>query len=571
MTVTELIHPCLVSFVAQPRPESQVLYIAPELELSEDAARERFAWVIEPQKSDGAESKIFYAERYGGIGMGPHGGGARCGYDGEKFQLKGIGPNPLVGLIDADSLKQSNGELALASALYEMVWSRILQQCLPYGVNVCLAVLALPDSVISGQSRALLVRELLIRPAHFERAAAFRHPRPSPIAERSQDVQRVAAMCDHLAPILQATYHLDTVEAAQVVPAGLCQFACRQAHQLAFAQSHFLYHSLSSSNFSVDGKWLDFTATSPLNPAGIFSAQGMDSAWLSLWDQDSIIVDVLYSLVMHYSKYQHLSDATKQHWIEQIITTFKDELHQASALYLLQMAGVPAPIANKIAAEAVSIDWAHALIEVLKILPVYLYTDEQELISLVDLTFSATARADWPKSFVQQETVQRYLQFRVQVWQLILMTAQALDISEHHLRIGMTLSAIKRTQKPDYFSYHGMMNKIETTLKQHEDYATDRWQLFTHSLRQCCDALVESGVFYMTYEACLDMVCWQEDGYRLIYHIEHDDFSIEDDKQRVSVSRSQLKKMINLYPFLNSCLDFYRHHRAEQYMNEEGR
>src|SRR5690349_17860989 len=42
---------------------------------------------------DPSETKTYHAERYGGVGVGDNGGGARVGNTG-GFQVKGVGKNP---------------------------------------------------------------------------------------------------------------------------------------------------------------------------------------------------------------------------------------------------------------------------------------------------------------------------------------------------------------------------------------------------------------------------------------------------------------------------------------------
>jgi hypothetical protein len=80
-------------------------------------------------------SNTFYAERYGGIGIGTNGGGARCGYY-KSYQIKGVGRTPLVGK-DCETW-HSYGGLSLFDAIYEAIYSKILNNVLPKGaVNTC--------------------------------------------------------------------------------------------------------------------------------------------------------------------------------------------------------------------------------------------------------------------------------------------------------------------------------------------------------------------------------------------------------------------------------------------------
>ena len=79
------------------------------------------------------QQKVFLGERYGGEGLGVHGGGVRCGVAG-VHQVKGIGRNPLVG--DSPDFWHSHGGASLAEGLYEAVWGEVLQRALPHAVQV---------------------------------------------------------------------------------------------------------------------------------------------------------------------------------------------------------------------------------------------------------------------------------------------------------------------------------------------------------------------------------------------------------------------------------------------------
>ncbi|HHQ6627819.1 TPA: MchC protein, partial [Serratia fonticola] len=121
-----------------------------------------------------ADEKLFYAERYGGGAISRNGGGARCGFDG-RWQVKGIGANALVGR----GSKQVNGELTLTGAVLEALWGNLMAKLLPYGAVPNKAILLADNISVKNapsvsstvhERRALLVREPVIRPAHFCRA-----------------------------------------------------------------------------------------------------------------------------------------------------------------------------------------------------------------------------------------------------------------------------------------------------------------------------------------------------------------------------------------------------------------
>ena len=115
--------------------------------------------------------KSLFAERYGGGAISRNGGGARCGFDG-RWQVKGIGANALVG----QGAKHVDGELTMTGAVLEALWGNVMAKLLPYGAVPNKAIL-LTDSPIAALSpasarsphnrKALLVREPVVRPAHF--------------------------------------------------------------------------------------------------------------------------------------------------------------------------------------------------------------------------------------------------------------------------------------------------------------------------------------------------------------------------------------------------------------------
>ncbi|MCG8157794.1 MchC protein [Brenneria goodwinii] len=219
-------------------------------------------------------SKIFQAERYGGSGIQRNGGGARCGFDG-RYQVKGIGANPLVG--QGSDWHHSNGALGASQAIYEALWGEVLAQVLPYGAVRAQAVL-LTDNYTDikfersrGVSRrALLVREPTVRPAHFERAPYFR-PQSQYSGQLMHDARRVRSAIRKLPASLptpsegfsEEAYHDPQHHCIE----GLCELARRQAQQMAFCRTRFLMLTTSPSNIAMDGRLLDFNGLNCLFPS----------------------------------------------------------------------------------------------------------------------------------------------------------------------------------------------------------------------------------------------------------------------------------------------------------------
>lgn len=159
----------LVPFTAR-RITSSLIWCAENVRNTEVLLK-ACSYIIDPVSS--ASAKTFHAERYGGSGIQRNGGGARCGFDG-NYQVKGMGANPLVG-VGTDG-RHSNGALGAIHAIYEALWGEVLAQILPYSAVRVQAVLLTNlytdkafDRSHGKSRRALLVRDPVVRPAHFER------------------------------------------------------------------------------------------------------------------------------------------------------------------------------------------------------------------------------------------------------------------------------------------------------------------------------------------------------------------------------------------------------------------
>ncbi|WP_350616549.1 hypothetical protein [Pseudomonas sp. HY7a-MNA-CIBAN-0227] len=206
------------------------------------------------------DRKLFFAERYGGDGILTNGGGGRCGFDG-KFQVKGIGPNKLVGKGVEES--HANGFLSLNLAIYEAVWSEIIHFSLPYGAVRAVAILDTDTDFIEQQEtkpRSLLIREPSVRPAHFIRATFFKEDHHLKLSE---DARRVASAISRLDEFLPKTSRNGAVcFQGDPLEDGLVELAKRFASQFAAARAKGIAHSnVSASNVAMNGAWLDLSRT----------------------------------------------------------------------------------------------------------------------------------------------------------------------------------------------------------------------------------------------------------------------------------------------------------------------
>lgn len=202
------------------------------------------------------ETLQLLAERYGGKGIGHNGGGARCGTYG-NYQLKGIGANMLVG--DHNDLVHSYGGLDARSAICEVVFTNVLSKVLPLGViDIHGIIFTGVDTAIDPISKekcwgAILVREACIRPAHFLPSTDF-WPRAEHQKRLRSDYARTKIVNQNLAKKFASPNEFIMF---------LGSFLSKCANQMAFARVARIMHStLSPSNFSIDGRWLDVSLSS---------------------------------------------------------------------------------------------------------------------------------------------------------------------------------------------------------------------------------------------------------------------------------------------------------------------
>ena len=536
--------------------------------MSERDILEKFSYAISADLSkESSEGKVFYAERYGGIGMGPHGGGARCGYDGTRYQIKGIGPNPLVGFTEATG--QRDGILPLQSALHEMIWSRILQDKLPFGIVECLSVIAIdstrPNDALrdTRYDRALLIREACIRPAHFERAAYFKRKPHDPVADRSRDVLRVAEMCRKLPEIFGTLLGLRADSTENTVFDGLCELAHRQAVQLAFARSHFIYHSISSSNISLDGRWLDFTSMTSLHTQDSASKSITASAWSRFWDQDSIVIEVLTSIVFHYTKFMRLPDSMYRAWVNEIAAKFSRDLAEASTKYWLCVAGVPLVLATHVCLEDNVQQWAAHLRAILRLRwsRIEQHSDPTKSGAehrLLELTFSVTSNhLPFTLGLSDQEALE-YHSRRAKAKKLVEDAAFARGIPMDNLMVGITINSVKFSAEKNDLSFTDVQRNISDIV--------ERNALNAGSLARETGAYVSrilaTAKFRLTFDPEFVVTCWEDETLRVCYDMADDHFTVSRGNGIERIPRSSASEYFKTNSPAQVMVDFYRRFNA---------
>lgn len=246
------------------------------------------------------DKKQFMADQYGSRHEICNGGSARCGING-YFQIKGIGRNPLVAANMSES--HSHGKLFIDEAISEAIWGEICHKHLPYRAIRTLAIIktnvkhkfgyldGAPD-----KHCALAIREISVRPAHFERCTFF-WPEESYRYLRDNDAHRVRKAAPYLSNLLLGEKQNASLgDALNIV---IDRLAC----QIAASRVKGIPHgSLTSSNISVDGRFLDFgTITAVPDFGNYVLANGVGA----VWDDHQLIEAWLVNFidtVNHYSE-----------------------------------------------------------------------------------------------------------------------------------------------------------------------------------------------------------------------------------------------------------------------------
>lgn len=260
------------------------------------------AFTTATSKKTEDKGTILLAERYGGKGVGKNGGGARAGNFGQ-FQLKGVGPNNLVGR--SSDFWHSHGSMTLAEALFECMWSEICNDVLPYGSVRTLGIIEKPSwSPVSNNGQltiapgALLVREQAIRPAHFMRADHFD---PSSDDLYFSDAARTGAALAAFISIGGRSYKLQGTDTSTQSTGLLSCLAQRFAAQIAAARARRIPHgSLNCSNIALDGRYIDFgTMTTLPNHRPFIVSAGNPH----IWEDESFLFQTFRDLTFYVNRY----------------------------------------------------------------------------------------------------------------------------------------------------------------------------------------------------------------------------------------------------------------------------
>lgn len=212
-------------------------------------------------------AKSVKCERYGGFGIGRHGGGARSVIL-DDLQVKGSGLTPLAGI--TKNLNYAHGTLTLNDAVLEVIYSGVLDRLLPHGVIPCRAIYytgkegsfeydwragfpsaSLDESIVLKKTHgAILIRDNCNRPAHYMRAGEF-DPKDIYAEFISADLIRIRNIIKDL-----------DEDGAKNFISTIVNFLTKCADQFSFSWIAGLMHGgISPSNISVEGAWLDLATS----------------------------------------------------------------------------------------------------------------------------------------------------------------------------------------------------------------------------------------------------------------------------------------------------------------------
>jgi hypothetical protein len=290
-----------------------------------------------------AESKVFYAERYGGEGLGANGGGVRCGLDG-AFQIKGIGRNLLAG--HSTDFFHSYGGASLNEGIVESIWGEILHSALPHqavrihgliGTGTRVPLLIPKEGCDPTTARALIVRQAAIRPAHFMRSVFYK---PSDAMQAApKDAVRTRLAIESLGLALGAIYDPSRrADFDEKINYYLEQMVFRFAAQIACARAKRIMHgSLIASNISLDGRWLDFSTTSAMPDYGqiIISTGAPD-----FLHEENLLELTIKDLLFYFHKYAPRSLGVKLITHKELWLKFVSFMNMRLQIEFLKLTGI---------------------------------------------------------------------------------------------------------------------------------------------------------------------------------------------------------------------------------------
>lgn len=293
----------------------------------------------EPASTYRSESKTFYAERYGGEGVGHNGGGVRCAALG-NVQVKGFGRTPLYG--QRTDFWHRHGGASVHEAVREALWGEVCQIALPFG-GIRTHGIVLTGSSIKFNSwfgervapRALIIREGALRPAHYMQAvffdptSEFRH---TELSDSCRTREAVARLTNGLGHALRRSAE-DKSNLNELLMLMLRRFA----EQYSAARMRKLFHgTLNCSNICLDGRWIDFGTITTVSDYGRIFV--VDETY-DQTRQHLQLARTLENLAVYHNKF--LPPGADRIDGRALLEAFDASLVHFGALDLLRLTGVP--------------------------------------------------------------------------------------------------------------------------------------------------------------------------------------------------------------------------------------
>lgn len=334
----------LISFDTTSVNNAQVLWLSPDTQFDSAYFLDNYAWVIPDDKLVNGPSKRFWADLYGGSEVAGNGGSARAGYDGE-FQLKGIGPTPLVSRYR--DRYHSDGCLCAFQAFSDAFWGRTLNSVLPYGAVQSHCIMVLPLSIPNdaypvNTSRALLVRDAPVRLAHFDRALFYK-PQEKIKSRLPIDSERTEINFQQIEDFLDNELSSTMRKCNNPQQAGrylISALIHRLARQLAFCRASLIKLTTSASNVTINGALLDFNATSSAVPKLFRDRKIWDEQMRYLQSEWQNVLGSLKNISYLWFKYR--GGEAEPYSSQQVEKLYSEEFMRWRIFYSLCRTGFPA-------------------------------------------------------------------------------------------------------------------------------------------------------------------------------------------------------------------------------------
>lgn len=257
---------------------------------------EKCGYRISEQGHVVSETKAF-VDRYGGRGIEGNGGAGRAAFL-NGYYVKGVGRTSLLG--DNDFGDHASGDAYLEESVREAIFGEIIAAEFPHSAVRILAIISINDtvwweSVDKRESLVLQVRPAFSRIGHFARALSYTSKR------------EFNGILDHIRVKYAITQLFKQDGGIEATKNWILTMFTRMAEQLAYGFSQSLTQgSTTLSNWSADGRLLDYGASSALLPytTAILSANGaslnLERNIETVLDEFSEVLELFYDVVPEF-------------------------------------------------------------------------------------------------------------------------------------------------------------------------------------------------------------------------------------------------------------------------------